>query len=52
MTAVALLTAVPNPDDDTVDHAMAGNVCRCATYMRIRQAIRLAAGKAEQGGGE
>ena len=44
MTAVALLRAIPRPTDAQIDAAMAGNVCRCATYVRIRAAIHQAAG--------
>lgn len=44
MSAIGLLTAKPKPTDDDIDHAMAGNICRCATYVRIRQAIKDAAG--------
>ena len=43
MTAVALLSEIPQPTDADVDSAMAGNVCRCATYVRIRAAIHRAA---------
>ncbi len=43
MSATALLDAVPNPDDADIDAAMAGNICRCGTYVRIRQAIKNAA---------
>jgi isoquinoline 1-oxidoreductase alpha subunit len=43
MTAVALLTEIPRPTDAQIDAAMAGNVCRCATYVRIRAAIHDAA---------
>lgn len=43
MTAVALLTSTPNPTDAEIDSAMAGALCRCGTYQRIRQAIRRAA---------
>ena len=43
MTAVALLNAIPRPTDAQIDAAMAGNVCRCATYVRIRRAIHEAA---------
>jgi isoquinoline 1-oxidoreductase alpha subunit len=43
MSAVALLTETPRPDDAAIDTAMAGNLCRCATYVRIRAAIRKAA---------
>jgi isoquinoline 1-oxidoreductase alpha subunit len=43
MAATALLTANKNPTDAEIDAAMDGNICRCATYPRIRQAIRRAA---------
>ena len=43
MSAAALLAAKPNPTDAEIDVAMNGNVCRCATYLRIRQAIHRAA---------
>ena len=43
MSAVALLTDNRNPTDDDIDAAMDGNVCRCATYPRIRAAIKDAA---------
>jgi isoquinoline 1-oxidoreductase alpha subunit len=39
MTAAALLAKNPNPSDDDIDAAMAGNLCRCGTYQRIRRAI-------------
>ncbi len=44
MSAVALLQATPKPSDDDIDTAMDGNLCRCATYTRIRAAIKQAAG--------
>lgn len=44
MSAAALLTRNPKPTDAEIDQAMSGNICRCATYLRIRQAIQLAAG--------
>ncbi|MBI5766799.1 MAG: (2Fe-2S)-binding protein [Verrucomicrobia bacterium] len=44
MTAAALLKDNPKPTDDDIDGAMAGNLCRCATYMRIRAGIKRAAG--------
>ena len=44
MSAIALLTEKPNPTDADIDGAMAGNICRCATYVRIREAIHKAAG--------
>lgn len=43
MSAIALLRDTPAPTDDDIDKAMAGNLCRCATYMRIRAAIHGAA---------
>ena len=43
MQASALLAEVPNPTDADIDAAMSGNLCRCATYPRIRAAIRAAA---------
>ena len=43
MSAAALLAITPNPDDSDIDAAMAGNICRCGTYVRIRAAIKLAA---------
>jgi isoquinoline 1-oxidoreductase alpha subunit len=43
MSATALLDAIPHPDDADIDAAMAGNICRCGTYVRIRQAIKNAA---------
>ncbi|MEC9356827.1 MAG: (2Fe-2S)-binding protein [Pseudomonadota bacterium] len=43
MSAVALLEQIPKPTDDDIDGAMAGNICRCATYQRIRAAIHRAA---------
>jgi isoquinoline 1-oxidoreductase alpha subunit len=45
MSAVALLAEKPKPTDADIDDAMAGNVCRCGTYPRIRAAIHRAAGK-------
>jgi isoquinoline 1-oxidoreductase alpha subunit len=45
MSAAALLTATPHPDDSDIDAAMAGNICRCGTYVRIRDAIKRAAGE-------
>ncbi|MES2664465.1 MAG: (2Fe-2S)-binding protein [Pseudomonadota bacterium] len=43
MSATALLQMVSNPTDEDIDNAMAGNICRCATYVRIREAIHTAA---------
>jgi isoquinoline 1-oxidoreductase alpha subunit len=44
MTAAALLRENPKPSDDDIDHSLAGNLCRCGTYVRIRAAVRKAAG--------
>ncbi len=49
MTAVALLNATPDPRDNEIDGAMTGNICRCATYVRIRQAIKDAASSVKEG---
>ena len=43
MSAAALLANNPHPDDADIDAAMAGNICRCGTYVRIRDAIKSAA---------
>jgi isoquinoline 1-oxidoreductase alpha subunit len=43
MSAAALLASTPRPDDSDIDAAMAGNICRCGTYVRIREAIKRAA---------
>jgi isoquinoline 1-oxidoreductase alpha subunit len=43
MSAAALLATTSNPDDSDIDAAMAGNICRCGTYVRIRAAIKQAA---------
>ena len=43
MSAIGLLAAKPRPSDEDIDHGMAGNICRCAAYVRIRQAIHDAA---------
>ena len=42
MSATALLASTPAPDDADIDAAMAGNICRCGTYVRIREAIKKA----------
>jgi isoquinoline 1-oxidoreductase subunit alpha len=44
MQAVSLLKEKPKPTDKDIDDAMQGNICRCGTYQRIRQAIKIAAG--------
>jgi aerobic-type carbon monoxide dehydrogenase small subunit (CoxS/CutS family) len=43
MSAAVLLTEIPKPTDKDIDEAMGGNICRCGTYTRIRQAIHRAA---------
>lgn len=47
MSATALLQVIPDPSDEEIDNAMAGNICRCATYARIRKAIRQASDQLE-----
>ena len=46
MSAAALLASNQHPTDGDIDTAMAGNICRCGTYVRIREAIKSAAGEA------
>jgi len=48
MSATALLKQKPQPSDSDIDNAMGGNLCRCGTYNRIRQAIHKAAGEQEE----
>jgi isoquinoline 1-oxidoreductase alpha subunit len=43
MSAVALLEKKPDPTDSDIDAALSGNICRCGTYERVREAVRLAA---------
>jgi carbon-monoxide dehydrogenase small subunit len=43
LTARALLAEVPNPTDDDIREALAGNLCRCGSYLKIAQAVRIAA---------
>ena len=50
MAAAALLAANADPDDDAIDHAMRGNLCRCGMYSRIRRAIKRAAAAARNEG--
>jgi isoquinoline 1-oxidoreductase alpha subunit len=50
MSAVALLTSNPDPTDVDIDGAMSGNICRCGTYLRIREAIKDVAQTIRQGG--
>jgi isoquinoline 1-oxidoreductase alpha subunit len=45
MQAIALLRSTPKPSDEQIDEGMAGNICRCGTYQRIRAAIKTAAGE-------
>jgi len=52
LAASALLRENPKPDDAAIDEAMSGNLCRCGTYVRIRQAIKLAAEYTSDKGGE
>ncbi|WP_397418965.1 (2Fe-2S)-binding protein [Phenylobacterium sp.] len=47
MSATALLASTPKPTDAEIDAAMDGNICRCATYVRIRAAIKRASGQKE-----
>ena len=49
MSATALLARTPKPTDEDIDAAMAGNLCRCGTYQRIRAAIHTAADKLAKG---
>ncbi|HUS32178.1 MAG TPA: (2Fe-2S)-binding protein [Kofleriaceae bacterium] len=49
MSAAALLAVKPKPTDDEIDQSMAGNLCRCGTYTRIRAAIKKAAGTSDGG---
>src|SRR5919202_3680271 len=50
MAASALLASNPHPTDADIDDAMSGNICRCGTYLRIREAIKQAAQSTGQGG--
>ena len=50
MSAAALLASNPRPTDADIDDAMSGNICRCGTYVRIREAIKLAAQSNVKGG--
>lgn len=52
MSAAALLARTPKPTDTQIDTAMNGNICRCATYLRIRQAIHKAAGSSATDAGQ
>lgn len=48
MTAAALLEKKPKPTDEEIDQSLAGNLCRCGTYTRIRAAVKKAAGLSEE----
>src|SRR5258707_10861045 len=50
MSASALLASNPHPTDSDIDGAMSGNICRCGTYVRIREAIKQAVQSSGQGG--
>ncbi|HEX4769964.1 MAG TPA: (2Fe-2S)-binding protein [Bryobacteraceae bacterium] len=50
MSAAALLAKTPHPTDQEIDTAMGGNLCRCGTYVRIREAIHIAAGNKKPSG--
>src|SRR5258705_8594822 len=50
MSASALLASKPSPTDSDIDDAMSGNICRCGTYVRIREAIKQAAQSSGRGG--
>lgn len=50
MAAAALINENKNPTDQDIDDAMAGNICRCGTYLRVRRAIHLAADIQRKGG--
>lgn len=50
MSATALIAGNKNPSDQDIDDAMSGNICRCGTYVRIREAIKHAAQSQRQGG--
>lgn len=49
MSAAVLLRENPHPTDEDIDDAMAGNICRCGTYLRIRKAIHIAAEMQQKG---
>jgi len=49
MSAAALLASNPKPSDEDIDAAMSGNICRCGTYLRIREAIKEAAQNTQAG---
>ena len=49
MATEALLRSNPDPDDDAIDQALAGNLCRCGTYVRIREGVKTAAANMKEG---
>jgi len=51
LSAASLLAKNPEPNDEAINEAMAGNICRCGTYPRIRKAVKLAAKYAKEDGG-
>ena len=48
MSVTSLLERIPNPNDQEINLALQGNICRCATYVRIRAAVKVAASKLDQ----
>jgi isoquinoline 1-oxidoreductase alpha subunit len=52
MTAAALIRAKPTPSDADIDAALSGNLCRCGTYVRVREAVHLAAKLGAKAGGK
>jgi isoquinoline 1-oxidoreductase subunit alpha len=52
MSAVALLKGAPHPSDTNIEQSMGGNICRCGTYVRIREAIKAASHQLKQGGAQ
>lgn len=52
ISATALLKQNPNPNDDDINNAMSGNICRCGTYPNIKKAIKRAAASLQQGEGQ
>jgi isoquinoline 1-oxidoreductase alpha subunit len=52
MSAVALLKVEPKPTDRNIEESMGGNICRCAIYVRIREAIKAASQQLQEGGAQ
>jgi aerobic-type carbon monoxide dehydrogenase small subunit (CoxS/CutS family) len=52
MSAVALLKGTPHPSATNIEQSMGGNICRCGTYVRIREAIKAASQQLKQGGAQ